>query len=302
MSAYLLLSKIKIQNANAMSSPLTVGFPAVTAWLGGVHALERRLRQKEDLSDLQFTGAAVACHSFRLQTYRGKRDHESFLILTGNPLGKNKDGKWDKTPFVPDARVHLTVSLLLEVTGITGKAEAPLLTTIAGEFPRMKLAGGDILGFTPPRGLLYIDQENVKTERAILRKLMPGYVLTERRDLMEERMKAGENSLDALLHFLSIEYHANRDDGGKVTGWTATKAEPGWLVPISVGFKGVAPLGKVAQQRDGNTPHRFAENLITLGEFKMPHHFERISDILWRYEYLADENIYRCINQRKERA
>ena len=39
----LLLPHLRVQNANAISSPLTWGFPAPTAFLGFVHALERRL-------------------------------------------------------------------------------------------------------------------------------------------------------------------------------------------------------------------------------------------------------------------
>lgn len=34
MKKYLLLSQMQIQNANAMSSTCTIGFPAMTAWQG----------------------------------------------------------------------------------------------------------------------------------------------------------------------------------------------------------------------------------------------------------------------------
>ena len=39
----LILPRLQIQNANAISGPLTWGFPAPTAFTGFVHALERRL-------------------------------------------------------------------------------------------------------------------------------------------------------------------------------------------------------------------------------------------------------------------
>ena len=61
---YLLLRQVKIHNANAFSSPLTIGFPAMTAWLGAMHALERKLRQCESLSDIRLTKLAVSCHDF----------------------------------------------------------------------------------------------------------------------------------------------------------------------------------------------------------------------------------------------
>ena len=47
MKAYLLISHLRIHNANAMSSTLTIGVPAMTAWLGAVHALERKLGERK---------------------------------------------------------------------------------------------------------------------------------------------------------------------------------------------------------------------------------------------------------------
>lgn len=44
MSTYLVIRKMQIHNANAMSSTYTIGVPAMTAWLGAVHALERKVR------------------------------------------------------------------------------------------------------------------------------------------------------------------------------------------------------------------------------------------------------------------
>lgn len=48
MKAYLLISHLRIHNANAMSSTLTIGVPAMTAWLGAVHALERKLGERRE--------------------------------------------------------------------------------------------------------------------------------------------------------------------------------------------------------------------------------------------------------------
>ena len=45
MKKYILISGLEIHNANAMSSTITIGVPAMTAWLGAVHALERKVRK-----------------------------------------------------------------------------------------------------------------------------------------------------------------------------------------------------------------------------------------------------------------
>ena len=108
---YLLLRHVKIHNANAFSSPLTIGFPAMTAWLGAMHALERKLRQHEALSDIRLTKLAVSCHDFNLQTYKGPGDYVNSVIITSNPLRK-KGASFERPPFIEYARVHCMISLL----------------------------------------------------------------------------------------------------------------------------------------------------------------------------------------------
>ena len=44
----LVLPRLKVQNANAISSPLTWGFPPPSAFLGFAHALERRLSARHE--------------------------------------------------------------------------------------------------------------------------------------------------------------------------------------------------------------------------------------------------------------
>lgn len=53
MNRILLIPRLRIHNANALSSPYTIGFPALTAWLGGVHALQRKLNA-DGLPQLSF--------------------------------------------------------------------------------------------------------------------------------------------------------------------------------------------------------------------------------------------------------
>ena len=73
MKQILLISRIKVHNANALSSPYTIGFPAMTAWLGTVHALQRKLNHAE-FHTVVFKSVAVVCHDIDLQIFRGKGD------------------------------------------------------------------------------------------------------------------------------------------------------------------------------------------------------------------------------------
>ena len=289
MKTYLLIQRMGIQNANAMSSPYTIGFPAMTAWLGAVHALQRSVQQN-GFEAVAMAKTAVSCHGFHLHTYRGKGDTVQSIIGTANPL--NKDG--ERPSFIEEARCHIEVSLLVEVTGVNGDSKDGFIDFVQQQLHRMKMAGGDILSFRRVE-LMFVDGNDPNQVRTCLRKLMPGYVLVERRDLMETAMENGNDALGALLNSTKVLYVGNADDTGNVK-WRAEKA-PGWIVPIAVGFHGISELGKVANQRDEKPEHRFAESVVTLGEFKMPYRFQSLDEMMWCYSTDLVQDLYVCKNQ-----
>ena len=290
MKSYLLIKHLRVHNANALSSPYTIGFPAMTAWLGAVHALQRGIQIK-GMSKIFLTKTAVSCHKFRLHSHRGKGDYVNSIIGTANPL--KKDG--ERAAFIEEARCDMEISLLIEVIGVDGDNKVEVSACILEQLNRMKMAGGDILSFNGIE-LYFIDGENEQQERALIRRLMPGYVLVERRDLMTHSMAAGKDALEALLEHLQVVHHMNAAEVGSES-WNFVKKEPGWLVPIAVGFQGISELGKVRNQRDEQTLHRFAESVVTLGEFKMPYRFKNIDEMMWHYSADPEQNLYVCENQ-----
>ncbi|WP_333875543.1 type I-F CRISPR-associated protein Csy2 [Methylobacter sp.] len=323
MNRFLIIPRLQIHNANALSSPYTIGFPAMTAWLGGVHALQRKLNGGQ-FDELVFTRAAVACHSIDLQTHKGRGDYVHSIIGTGNPLDKNGE----RPSFIEEARCHLTVSLVIEYQGVDADDYDTFLAAIETQLNTLKLAGGDILGFNKPELL----KVGANADLAKLtRKLMPSYVLKERRDLMIEAMQnQGDNidAIDALLDYLTVQHRSEADEANAVelsseepspkgegwvrgnqkadkvrqTEWTAKRKTAGWIVPIATGFHGISALGKAENQRDPDTPHRFAESLVTLGEFVMPYRIKRLDDLLWHSRYDAENNLYLIEqNNRKEK-
>ena len=122
---------------------------------------------------------------------------------------------------------------------------------------------------------------------------MPGYAIIERRELMIEAMEQGQDAIDALLYYLAVHHSCEQDDAGKVT-WTSQRKTSGWIVPIATGFHGITELGQAKNQRDPDTPHRFAESVVTLGEFRMPHRIHSLDEILWRYHTDLEKNLYLC--------
>ncbi|PXA74956.1 type I-F CRISPR-associated protein Csy2 [Vibrio sp. 11986-1-5] len=282
----LILPHLKIHNANALSSPFTIGFPAMTAWLGFVHALERKLSQS-GLSDLMLHSAAVVSHRCDVQTHKGEGDYVYSIIGTGNPL--DKDGS--RSAFIEEARCHLDVSLVIEWSGNKDEVQQPeFIQQLQAVIATMKVAGGDVLAVGKPSVKSVITEDD--TGR-VLRQLMPGYVLIERRDLMIDAMQQGDDAIDALLGYLTVHHHCEQFEEQSVVCHSQRKTS-GWIVPIATGFQGISPLGEAKNQRDPSVPHRFAESVVTLGEFVMAHKIKHLDDILWQYHTDLENDLYLC--------
>ncbi|GAB6068939.1 type I-F CRISPR-associated protein Csy2 [Thiomicrorhabdus hydrogeniphila] len=279
------LPHIKVHNANAMSSPYTIGFPAMTAWLGAVHALQRKL-QTQGFEQIRFDAVGVVCHHLDLQTHKDVNAYESVIIGTANPL--DKSGK--RPSFIEEARCHLEVSLVLEYQGIYQNEMADFLSKLSEILSTLKMASGDVLSFKTPVANVVNDETQ---HRKLMAQLMPGYALIERKELMQEAMEAGQDALDALLDGLKVTHSSQLDEEGHVT-WSSSRAQSGWIVPIATGFHGISELGKAQNQRDSETPHRFAESLVTLGEFKMSYRITDLNQLLWRYQTDLTNNLYFC--------
>jgi CRISPR-associated protein Csy2 len=270
-----------------MSSPYTIGFPAMTAWLGAVHALQRHVQQ-QGFSDVSFLNVGVSCHAFDLQTYKGRGDFVSSIIGTSNPL--DKDG--NRPAFIEEARCHLTVSLLVEYEGLDPDDLNSFNQVVDNQLHRMKIASGDILSARPVEALS-LNEDEPSELRKIANKLMLGHVLIERRDLMIKSINPEKDALDALLDHLKLMHRAKQDEDGHVT-WTSQRLAKGWLVPIAVGFQGISDLAIAQNQRDSTTLHRFAESVITLGEFVMPYRINDLDQMLWHYHVDQSQNLYLC--------
>ena len=290
MRQFLLIPHLKLHNANAMSSPYTIGFPAMTAWLGAVHALQRKLQSKG--CEVSLTKVGVSCHEFNLQTYKGQGDFVHSIIGTANPL--DKDGS--RPAFIEEARCHLEVSLLIECQNIDPDEKEQFLEDVQQLICSMKFASGDVLAVKKCQILQFDEDADQDRElKPILNKLMLGHVLIERRDLVIESMKQGKDAMDAVLDYLKVTHSSSVDENGKVI-WTSKRNAQGWLVPIAVGFQGISELGIAKNQRDADTPHRFAEAVLTLGEFIMPYRIESIDQLLWQYHVDLENNLYLCQN------
>jgi len=300
------LSRLKVHNANAMSSPYIVGFPSITAWLGMVHKLERELHVAG--YPLHLKATSVVCHQMDLQTYKPKGDYKSLIISTANP-SKLKNGKLIRPSFIAEARCHLTVSLAIIVEGeaLNGLEHQQLHNCIESLLhAKVKAASGNIeeIGRINLDVINSDDQLNTSTK-----SLLPGYVLIDRNDLLKEALKESSNSklddLDIFLEFFSLmhSYVQNNEDvnedksiENETYEWLSSRKEKGWLVPLAVGYQGISDLGLILNRRDENTPHRFAESILSVAEFKMPigYDFSDLHELFWQYKYDELNQLYLC--------
>jgi CRISPR-associated protein Csy2 len=293
MSAYLLIRRMRVHAANAISGPLTYGFPSITAFLGFGHALQRHIRDADPQlhGQVSIRGVGVISHSVEMLDHRER--YERTLRITANPI--TKDGK--RPSFVEEGRCHLTVSILLEIDGVRRETALANLASdvIAG---RMKLAGGDIHEVP--------EMEWVADDRQAIRRMMPGYVLMDRANLLADEMQpqnGGGDALDALHRLVAIESRSESvsfPNGGADVKWTASRRRAGWLVPIAIGYQALSPPELATGARDTTTPHRFAEAVTSLGEFVLASRIERLADVIWRYQ--VENDLYLVRQDQRPRA
>ena len=86
-AALVLLPNLCVQNANAISSPLSWGFPSPTAFTGFAHALQRKAMERGLSACFQegFGGVGIICHDFQPQVSWSSGDRAHVFHLTRNP-------------------------------------------------------------------------------------------------------------------------------------------------------------------------------------------------------------------------
>ncbi len=320
--AILVLPHLRIQNANAIGSPLTHGFPSITAFIGLMWALERKLAQAG--VPLRLHGVGVVCHQHQEQTTQG---YVRSFNLTRNPV--DKDGS--TAAIVKEGRMHLQITLVLSVSEKRSPGVPAALVqgnealkdwakkaddTVAA----MRVAGGSVLPSRPAPGqrvhpwmaVVPDDPEAAaKAFRRWRRQWLPGFALVGRDDLLAQRLQHLRSTqpkatlLDAWLHAARFNHQAlANEDGsyppdGKVQWDDPLRAKgSGWIVPIPVGYAALEntahPAGRVRNARDASVPLRFVESVYSLGQWIGPHRLHSLQELLWHAQTDVALGLYRC--------
>ncbi|WP_310569540.1 type I-F CRISPR-associated protein Csy2 [Gemmatimonas sp.] len=324
--AVLVIPRIRVQNANAISSPITWGFPAITAFTGLMTALERRLGRDAGMA---LIGVGVICHAFEAQVTTS--GYTKSFRVTRNPV--LADGS--TAGIVEEGRVHMSVTLVFDVLlsdACRGKSDRySLAERVAEELGGMRIAGGSVMPPLPsapphPRRptLELVPDEGQSDEqhrqfRRLSREWLPGFALVSRDDVLQHRLQLLKRSdpdataLDAWMDLSRWNTRAVKEEDPPLYSqptsveWV-TERQAGWIVPIPVGFAALTPLyppGTVGGARDAHTPFRFVESVWSIGQWVSPHRLTSLRDIVWLPDNschldLPDEHaLYRCVNAYK---
>lgn len=304
----LILPRLRIQNANAISGVFTWGFPSMTAFVGMIHALERKCAQAG--LDVAFYGVGVICHHYEAQASEG--GYTRAFHLTRNPLDKSG------TPaaIVEEGRIHLEISLVFDIAlrslrlGSDEDRQA-FAEQVAGLITTLRVAGGTIQPPLPGRRerrpwLLKVSETPETREKQLhrlKRQLLPGFALVLRDDVLQEHLEQMQQSnpdtdlLEAWLDLSRLNHECRETDKG--AEWFIRRDYPGWLVPIPIGFSALSDLyagGQVAAARDQTTPFRFVEGIYSIGEWVSPHRFRHFNDFLWYLDNDLETGTYRLNN------
>ncbi|RPE79788.1 type I-F CRISPR-associated protein Csy2 [Vulcaniibacterium tengchongense] len=303
----LVLPHLRVQNANAISSPLTHGFPAVTAFLGLTWALERKANAA-GLGHLAFNAVGVVCHGWQEQVTDG---YVKAFRLTRNPV--EKDGS--TAAIVEEGRIHLDLSLVFALNADEwddARRDADV-QAVANLVAGMRIAGGSVVPTTEVRQgrsrpwLADMTGDGwQKNFRALCVRLLPGSALVARDDLIDQELAQLQEDdpratrLDAWLSLSRVNWHYDPEAEDGEGRWIPSRGKgDGWIVPIPVGYgalSGVYPPGTVRNARDAKTPFRFVESLYSMGEWVGTHRLRSPADFLWYADSQAEAGVYRCRN------
>ena len=296
-AGYLLLKRIHIENANAISSPITYGFPAITGFLGAVHALSRRLQSLEASNNLYLDGVLIACHDCQPQVYRQTPYSDYTFNQSRNPVLKS--GK--TAAIVEEGKCHLTITLGIEIKAektISKDNGAQLALQLQKMLMQQRLAGGSVRNIGRGESALFFLPNDAGQ---LPRHLVPAFILMDaKRDLQElttglQKRQPEATALDALID-LACLHHVPVEKSGSVQWQTrSAKTGRGWLVPMPVGHQGIAPAfaaGELANCRSNEYPAQYVEAVYGLGKWVFPHRIDDITKAFWRYRHQAENDLY----------
>lgn len=327
----LYIVRLQVENVSIISSHLTWGFPAPSAFTGFSHALQRKLNQLDSYRQIDCCGIGIICHQFTPQITKSSdyRYSPYQLNLARHPL--EADGS---TPaMVEEGKGHMEVSLIIGLSGddleqhlsandddLNAQSQQ-LIKHLNRLVYGMRLAGGAVFPHQRIKPKLVnwsLSHAGEKT-KTLSRYLLPSFALIHRHEmLMAHQTWLGQYSsyletqghaptvLDTLLDIsrLNLNSVSNQKataDSEQQGDWQVRPRPQhlqGWLVPIPIGYASLIELqdkGTIIGLRDNQYPATFVETLLSLGEWQSSHRIKDLTHILWTYNTSPKDGVYELL-------
>ena len=320
--------RLQVENASILSSHLTWGFPAPSAFTGFAHALQRKLNMIEQYQNIECSGVGILCHQFTPQVTKSSdyRYSPYQLNLARHPL--ESDGS---TPaIVEEGKGHFEVTLVIGLSGDDldqylsandndlSLATQSLIKQINQLIYGMRLAGGTVFPHkrVKPRLIHWSLATAVEKTKKLRHWLLPSFALLHRHEALLAHQKwlsqsqsyldtqgHEPNILDTLLDISRLnlasteQSKAGSEEESKGIWQVRPRPEhlKGWLVPIPIGYAALTDLQEkavITGLRDHKYPATFVETLLSLGEWRSPHRINDLTEILWMYNSDPKERLY----------
>ena len=259
--SYLVFPRVRVQAANMLSASFLMGGPPVFAAYGLGEALCFHLG-----GGAKVTGMALIHHNREAlgQSFYGVFSPQQRRAAAFT-FGKSANGSdySSKNPHAlslqPVACAHLRVSIIWKLEQVAGVMEAR-------EFlHRARLSGGLVTG----HGEIVLED----SLEAAFDRVGNGYVVTDRRDMLEDK---GKNQAELLVEVLGAQPAAGEDNT--------------WLSAACLGYAAITPFEHRSGARCGYI-HAFAEPLVGMVQYRSLRQWRKEADAeeaLWRPVWLDD--------------
>lgn len=292
------VNRVKVINANAISSLCVIGFPAVTGFLGAVHNLGRKI-------NIKFSSAAVVSHACDVEWDRPNGfsnfstgrflpplyEYNNIHMLKKPITDRKKANAMIMPSFIPAARVKLDISLLIPCEVPVNEA---LLKKIKSTLMQIRVAGGDVISCGSVSCFETEDDESVIS---LKHQLMPGFFLTDMSKLLSGFSE--DERADTLLKYISDTYvpEFSYDNSGSeekefINCWRKIRNYDNF-VPLVAGYRQLTDLRYAEGQINPEFQHCFAESVMTLGKFSLVSLTDfQEENIFWKYTH--NDDAYLC--------
>lgn len=308
---YLILGPFSADAIDALQYDLILGLPSPTAVAGIGYNICLQLARKFN-EEVVHAGTAVIVHDHSMT--RGHERYVNSVYFENKSDARKPAASEDR--FIARAKISLVISFEENYIDFLDMTKAAVVIAKGLSFSSSKL----FPLATDEKLVRYAENDEVLKE--YLKKSVPGFILTDRSELVAEELQLLKDISDKadvmdaflnILEFTNKEFFEVKGENTKIkkkpTAKSTKKAKilktetsrkyPGWLVPIFVGYQGLEPPTLRENTRMfGETLHTYAESLYSIGEYKSLYRLARtqggdfMEKSFWKHEKNLDTATY----------